>query len=152
MGLFTVYVILMIFCGIHASRLFPIVKHEASNKIDDLKLDEIVMNISKDESHCFPCTERHVGFPWSETLIEKQQLNRERYQSLKRIRTFFNSLWIMNSIIVFLAFGSFFYFVIFFLVNFWVGFRSKSNRRFALRVSCHDDVHFCSFQNLLYHH
>ena len=50
MGLFTVYVILMIVCGVHASSLFTVIKHETSNEIDDVKLDEVLMNVSTNES------------------------------------------------------------------------------------------------------
>lgn len=97
-----VYVVLMILCAVHASSLFIVIKHEASSKIDDLKLDEIVMNISNDESYCFHCIQRRVGFPRLKTLVEKQRLRKEENQALRKVRTFVNILLMMNSIVTFL--------------------------------------------------
>ena len=105
MGVFAVYVVLAMLCATHSSSLFTLAKQEASNEIDDLKLNEIVANMSNDESYCFHCIERHVGFPRLKTLVEKQRIQRERDRSLKHVRTLFNSLSIVNSVIVFLLFG-----------------------------------------------
>ena len=81
------------------------VNKETSNTIHDLKLNAVLVNISKDENACYHCVKSHIGFEHLRTLIEQQQTHRKRDEVLKGIRMLFNILSITNTIVVFLVFG-----------------------------------------------
>ena len=57
------------------------VNEETSDTIDDLKLDAILVNISKDENSCFQCFESHIDFDQLRTLIQQQQQQQIRRKS-----------------------------------------------------------------------
>ena len=105
MGLFAIYLFLATFCALHSTILFNVIKHETDTASDDLKLNAILTNISSDDNYCFHCIERRIGFARLKTLVKDQRLERKRDVSLRRVRTLFNTLSIVNSIVVFLIFG-----------------------------------------------
>ena len=105
MGVILLYIGLIALCAVSSNNLFSMLRSESINDGDEIKLEILLTEISKDENLCFHCIERRGGLSRLSELLAKQQKNRERDQSLKSVRTTLNSLSIANSMIVFYVFG-----------------------------------------------
>lgn len=105
MLLIILYLGLFLLCGFFSSYIFVMNRQEDSNQIDDLKLNEILINISKDENFCFHCIQRQINFDDFRKMIDKQRVGKEREQNFKNIRALFNTLSIINSLVIFCVFG-----------------------------------------------
>lgn len=105
MGLFAIYVVLVVLCCVKASNLYTVVERGALSEIDDVSLDQVIANISQDEAGCFHCVERHVGFTRLKAVIRKKQLKKQEEGVLREVHTFFNVLSITNTIVNFVIFG-----------------------------------------------
>lgn len=100
-----VYVFFATLCGYQSSFFFTMVNKEASDTIDDLKLNTVLINLSQDENTCLHCVETDDGFHHLRTLIEKQRIHIKGNAVLKEIRISFNILSITNMIVVLLVFN-----------------------------------------------
>ena len=105
MGIILLYMVLSAFCTVSSGSLSSMLKSESMNDGDEIKLEILLTEISKDDNLCFHCIERRGELSRLRELLAKQQKSRERDQSLKSVRTTLNSLSIANSMIVFYVFG-----------------------------------------------
>ena len=105
MVLVVAYGCLLILCTYQSSLLFIVTKKEDFNRIEEQKLYDILGNMSKDQHHCFHCIEQHGGSTSLQELIRQQETYAERDEILRSIRTVFNILSMINSIVVLVIFG-----------------------------------------------
>ncbi len=70
--------------------------------IDDEKLHEFFINITKDDTYCLDCIAYHIGGETLKLYVNKQSIERKRNPDLKSSRTIFNIIiFIVTSLMTF---------------------------------------------------
>jgi hypothetical protein len=105
MFLVFIYILLFSLCVYYSTPLF-VNEYDTYDDINEQKLHEFLINITKDDTYCFDCVAYHIGGETLNSFVKKQSIERKRNLDLESARTIFNIISIVTSLMTFLIFGA----------------------------------------------